>query len=217
MNGPPELPIRVLIADDHEPTRAEIRRAIEADSRFRVCADVPDAAAAIKAALRDVPDICLLDVSMPGSGLAAAWEIGSRLPESKIVMLTVSDADRDLMAALNAGATGYLLKSMDRRRLSHALWDIKTGTFTVPRQLVGTIVDHVRAREPRHRSLADARTRLTSREWEILDLLAQGFSTREVAERLSLSPTGVRVHTSSAVKKLGVSNREAAVAAFRRG
>ena len=93
----------MLIADDHVPTRADMRNAINADSRFRVCEEASDAPGAIAAALRERPDICLLDVRMPGSGLAAAWEIGAQLPESRVVMLTISDDDRDVMIALNAG------------------------------------------------------------------------------------------------------------------
>ena len=106
-------PVRVLLADDHVPTRHDIRRALEADSRFVVCAEAGDAPAAIEAAVRETPDICVLDVRMPGSGVAAAWEISSRLPQTKIVMLTVSSDDTDLFASLRAGASGYLLKDMD--------------------------------------------------------------------------------------------------------
>jgi len=114
-------PLRVLIADDHPPTRDDVRRAIEGDQRLDVCASAADAAEAVQAAVRERPDICLLDIRMPGSGLAAAWEIKARLPKAKIVMLTVSDEDNDLFAALRAGADGYLLKTMNLRRLPDAL------------------------------------------------------------------------------------------------
>ena len=90
-------PLRVLVADDHAPTRDDVRRALDADGRFNICSEVADAAEAVQAALRKQPDICLLDVRMPGSGLAAAWEIAARLPRVKIVMLTVSDEDTDLL------------------------------------------------------------------------------------------------------------------------
>lgn len=209
--------VRVLIADDHEPTRVEIRRALEADARFRICAEAADAAGAIEAALRERPDICLLDVRMPGSGLSAAWEIHSRLPSAAIVMLTVSEDDRDLLVALNAGVAGYLLKSIDRRRLPLALWDIHRGTFTIPRALVGQLIEQFRGNEPRFRSVAgEGAARLTSREWQVLDLLARGLSTREVATKLGITPAGVRVHTASIVKKLGARDRDEAIAAFRR-
>jgi signal transduction histidine kinase len=92
--------LRLVIADDHEPMRAEVRGAVERDGRFVVVAEAADAAAAVAAALREQPDLCLLDVHMPGNGVSAAWEISSRLPAAKVVMLTVSDDDEDLMLAL---------------------------------------------------------------------------------------------------------------------
>jgi DNA-binding NarL/FixJ family response regulator len=210
-------PLRLVIADDHEPLRAVVRGAVERDGRFVVVAEAGDAAAAVAAALREQPDICLLDVHMPGNGVSAAWEISSRLPAAKVVMLTVSDDDEDLMLALGSGVAGYLLKGMDMRRLPNALWDINEGTFTMPRQLMGRVVDRFRDTAPRRRAVrqAAAEPRLTTREWEVLDLLARGLSTAEIAERLSLSPTGVRVHTSAIVKKLGARDRDEAIAMFR--
>ena len=94
-------PVRVLLADDHVPTRDDIRRALEADERFVVCAEAGDAPVAIEAAVRESPDLCVLDVRMPGGGVAAAWEISTRLPATRIVMLTVSsdDAFRNAAAA----------------------------------------------------------------------------------------------------------------------
>jgi DNA-binding NarL/FixJ family response regulator len=210
-------PLRLVIADDHEPMRAEVRGAVERDGRFVVVAEAGDAAAAVAAALREQPDLCLLDVHMPGNGVSAAWEICSRLPAAKVVMLTVSDDDEDLMLALGSGVAGYLLKGMDMRRLPSALWDIHQGTFTMPRQLMGRVVERFRDTAPRRRAVrraADA-PRLTTREWEVLDLLARGLSTAEIAERLSLTPTGVRVHTSAIVKKLGARDRDEAIAMFR--
>jgi DNA-binding NarL/FixJ family response regulator len=212
-----EAAVTVLIADDHEPTRTDIRDAIDADGRFVVCAEASDAAGAVAAALRERPDLCLLDVRMPGSGLAAAWEIGAQLPASRVVMLTVSSDDRDVAMALNSGVAGYLLKSMDRQRLTHALWDVYQGTFTIPRVLLGQVVERIRDTGARRRSVElPSGSRLTSREWEVIDLLASGLSTRDVAQRLSLSTTGVRVHAAAAVKKLGVRDRAEAIALFRR-
>jgi DNA-binding NarL/FixJ family response regulator len=210
-------PLRLVIADDHEPMRAEVRAAVERDGRFTVAAEAADAAAAVAAALREQPDLCLLDVHMPGNGVSAAWEISSRLPTAKVVMLTVSDDDDDLMLALGSGVAGYLLKGMDMRRLPDALWDIHAGTFTMPRQLMGRVVERFRNTAPRRRAVQQSadEPRLTTREWEVLDLLARGLSTAEIAERLSLTPTGVRVHTSAIVKKLGARDRDEAIAMFR--
>lgn len=141
--------LRVLIADDHAPTRRDVRRALDDDERFKVCAEVADAAEAVRAAVHDRPDICLLDIRMPGSGLAAAWEIAARLPRAKIVMLTISDEDADLFAALRAGANGYLLKTMNMRRLPDALHAVCLGEAAMPRSLVARVLERFHGREPR--------------------------------------------------------------------
>lgn len=211
-------PLRVLIADDHAPTRDDVRRALHADERFDICAEVADAAEAVRVAVHDQPDICLLDVRMPGSGLAAAWEIAARLPQTKIVMLTVSEEDSDLFAALRAGADGYLLKTMDLRRLAEALHGVCLGEAAMPRPLVARVLERFHGREPRWRPLAGAqasRSRLTSREWEVLELLARPCSTAEIADRLVLSASAVRAHITSIVRKLGVADRAEAVELFR--
>ncbi len=211
-------PLRVLIADDHAPSRDDIRRALERDERFGVCASVADAAEAIQAAVRERPDICLLDVRMPGSGLAAAWEIAARLPQVKIVMLTVSDDDADLFAALRAGADGYLLKTMNLQRLPDTLHGVHSGEAAMPRALVARVLEHVHGSEPRWRQLVAGQGfggRLTSREWEVLGLLAQGLSTSGIARKLVLSASSVRVHIGAIVRKLGVPDRAAAIELFR--
>jgi two-component system NarL family response regulator len=209
----------VLIADDHAPTREDVRRALEAEPGFTVCACVADAPRAVQAAIARQPDICLLDVRMPGSGLAAAWEIAARLPRAKIVMLTVSDDDDDLFAALRAGADGYLLKTMNLHRLPQALQGVCAGEAAMPRALVARVLETFHGREPRWRRPAGrglACQRLTSREWEIAELLAQGQSTAEIARRLVLSASAVRVHIASVVRKLEVDDRAAAAELFGR-
>jgi DNA-binding NarL/FixJ family response regulator len=214
-----EKPLRVLIADDHPPTRDDVRRALERDGRFDVCASAADAAEAVQAALCARPDVCLLDIRMPGSGLAAAWEISARLPQTKIVMLTVSDEDNDLFAGLRAGADGYLLKTMNLRRLPDALAGVCSGEAAMQRTLVARVLERFHGREPRWRHLATAgcwERRLTSREWEVLELLAQGRSTAEIAGQLVLSASAVRVHIASIVRKLEVANRAAAAELFHR-
>jgi DNA-binding NarL/FixJ family response regulator len=212
-------PLRVLIADDHVPTRDDVRRALETDERFSVCAEAADAARAVQAAVRKQPDVCLLDVQMPGGGLAAAWEIAARMPQAKIVMLTVSETDSDLFTALRAGADGYLLKTMNLGRLPDALAGVCAGEAAMQRTLVARVVEQFHTRGPRWRQTASGEPperRLTSREWEILDLLAQGLSTAEIARRLVLSASAVRVHIASIVRKLGVPDRAAAIELFRR-
>ena len=211
-------PLRVLVADDHAPTRDDVRRALDADGRFNICSEVADAAGAVQAAVTKQPDICLLDIRMPGSGLAAAWEIAARLPRVKIVMLTVSDEDTDLFTALRAGADGYLLKNMNMRRLPDALHGVVAGEAAMPRELVARVLERFHGREPRWRPLVTADVsegRLTSREWEVLALLARGYTTAEIASSLVLSASAVRAHITSIVRKLGVEDRAAAAELFR--
>ena len=188
--------------------------ALERDGRFDVCASAADAAEAVQAAVRERPDVCLLDVRMPGSGLAAAWEISARLPQAKVVMLTVSDEDADLFGGLRAGADGYLLKTMNLRRLPDALAGVCSGEAAMQRTLVARVLERFHGREPRWRHLAAGcpERRLTSREWEVLELLAQGRSTAEIASRLVLSASAVRAHIASIVRKLEVADRAAAAA-----
>jgi DNA-binding NarL/FixJ family response regulator len=208
--------VRVLIADDHAPTRADIGEILEEDGRFEICAEAADAVEAVAAAVREQPDLCLLDVRMPGRGVAAAWEIAARLPTTKIVMLTVSDDDRDLFAALRAGAHGYLLKDLDTTRLPHALLDVLDGQAAVPRALVSRVLDEFRDRGARRRSIVgDPETpQLTSREWEVLDLLRQELTSAQIARRLVLSQATVRTHVAAILRKLEVPDRAAAVRLF---
>jgi DNA-binding NarL/FixJ family response regulator len=208
---------RVLIADDHALTRADVRQVLDADERFEICADTADAPGAVHAAVRERPDLCLLDVRMPGGGLSAAWEIAARLPRTKIVMLTVSSEDADLYAALRAGAEGYLLKTMNFTRLPDALDGVCSGEAAVPRLLVARLLKRFRAREPRWRQPLDhgSAACLTSRQWEVLELLAQGCSTAEIANGLVITSSAVRAHITAIVRKLRVPDRAAAVALFR--
>jgi DNA-binding NarL/FixJ family response regulator len=204
--------LTVLIADDHPATRAGIRAALEADG-FSVCAEVGDAKAAIEVAVRERPDVCLLDVHMPGNGIAAASRISSAVEETAIVMLTVSRSDQDLFDSLRAGASGYLLKETEPERLPLALRGVLAGEAAIPRTLAARLIEEFRERG-RRRKLPLLGTRgveLTSREWEVLDLMRQGCTTEQMAARLFVSPVTIRTHISSILKKLHVSDREAAI------
>ena len=209
--------LRVLIADDHEPTREDVRRAL-AKGGIEVCAEVADAAHAVQRALETQPDICLLDLRMPGGGVAAIWEIAARLPTTKIVVFTVSDDDSSLFGALRAGAVGYLVKDLDLELLPQELQRVADGEAAIPRSLVARMVKQFHATDPRFRTTSVAGelgTRLTSREWEVLAALADGLSTREIGRRLQLKQSGIRAHISSLVRKLGVKDRGEAIAFFR--
>lgn len=209
-------PARVLVADDHAPTRDDVSAALDGDARFTVCAVAADAPQAVAAALRERPDLCLLDVRMPGSGIGAAWEISARLPDTRVVMLTVSRDDRDLFAALRAGAVGYLLKDTPLARIPGALAPVLDGEVTMPGSLVSRLVEQFRDPAPRRRALLQrtADCHLTSREWEIVDLLRRDLSTTQIARRLFISDVTVRSHIASALRKLRAPDRRTAIRMF---
>jgi DNA-binding NarL/FixJ family response regulator len=208
-------PVTVLIADDHPPTRAGVRAALENKS-FHVCAEVGAATAAIEAAVREQPDICLLDIHMPGNGIAAAAAIAEAAPETTIVMLTVSHDEGDLLDSLRAGASGYLLKDTDPARLAPALSGVLAGEAALPRTLVARLITEFRAREHRRRLplLKERGVELTPREWDVLEFLRRGLTTAEVAAELSITPVTVRTHVATVLKKLRVSDRQAALRLF---
>jgi DNA-binding NarL/FixJ family response regulator len=210
-------PLRVLVADDHAPTRAGVRLAL-AEHGFTVCAEAADARGAVAGALREAPDVCLLDIRMPGGGIAAAAEIAARVPETAIVMLTVSRDDADLFDALRAGASGYLLKDIDPARLPVALRGVMAGEMALPRQLVARLVEEFEGRSRRRFRLTGLghTASLTEREWDVLELLHDGHTTREIAERLSISDVTVRRHASTIVRKLRVRNRSEALRLLER-
>ncbi len=202
----------VLIADDHAPTRADVRRALEACG-FEVVGDESNARAAIETALDRKPDLCLLDVHMPGGGIEATKVISAALPDTVVVMLTVSRNDEDLFDALRAGASGYLLKDLDAARLCDAVERVLEGEAPLSASLVGRLIDEFRQRGRRGPLRIPGRkgVELTSKEWEVLDLLRGGYSTQEIADKLYVSPVTVRTHVSAILRKLRVPNREAAL------
>jgi DNA-binding NarL/FixJ family response regulator len=205
--------IRVLVADDHPPARAGVTAALERGG-FVVCATAADARSAIEAARRERPDVCLLDVHMPGEGIHAAETIARELPETAVVMLTVSRTDADLLNALRAGASGYLLKDIDPARLPLALRGVLSGEAALPRRLVAVLIEEFRERKRRRRiPLVGRRSvELTDREWEVLESMRLGWTTEQIAEHFFISPVTVRTHIASILRKLQVSDREAAIA-----
>ena len=208
-------PISVVMADDHAHLRARIRTALESGG-CEVLGEGASADDAIRLALEHHPDVALLDIHMPGSGIHAAQEIGRVLPETAIVMLTQSREDDDLFDSLRAGASGYLLKDTDPDQLGDALRGVLAGEAAMPPRLVARIMDEFRAPTKRRflRS-TPAAAKLSAREWEVMELLAEGLSTEEVAGRLFLSPTTIRVHVSTVLKKLRVKDRQSAFKLLR--
>lgn len=167
----------------------------------------------MEAALRERPDVCLLDIRMPGGGIRAAEAIAVALPECAIVMLTVSRSDVDLFDALRAGAVGYLLKDIDPERLPLALRGVLDGEAALPRHLVALLIDEFRARS-RHNRLRLVRREgegLTSREEEILELMRTGFTTDDIAERLGVPRGIVKADRAAILRKLRVSGSNGAL------
>lgn len=209
------MTVRVLIADDHPPTRAGVRSSLECSGEFVVVAEAATAGQAVEAASLLRPEVALLDIHMPGNGISAAREIAVSSPSTRIVMLTVSRDDADLFDALRAGASGYLLKDIDPGRLGHALQGVIDGEAALPRGLVARLVEEFRTRDARSARVDGPLAKLTDREWETLDLMRQGLSTGEIAARLFVTPVTVRSHVSAILRKLRVSTREAAIEVAR--
>jgi DNA-binding NarL/FixJ family response regulator len=203
----------VVIADDHPVIRRGVSKALTRGG-FQVLAEVGDGDAAVAAVQRELPDLCLLDISMPGGGIPTARRIAELASATSVVMLTVSNDIEDLLAALRAGAVGYLTKDTRPDRLPLALCGVLRGEAALPRALFGRVLRESRdftPSAPGPAGVGDAA--LTPRESEILRSLQTGLSTVQIGEALSLSPITVRRHISTAVAKLGVADRQAAIRA----
>jgi DNA-binding NarL/FixJ family response regulator len=181
-----------------------------------VCAEAATADDAVAAALRERPDVCLIDVRMPGNGIRAVAEIAAGLPGTPIVMLTVSSEAEDLVNAVTAGAAGYLLKDMDPRRLPSAVRAAIAGESPIPGLLTARLIEEFRRRARSTLAIGGGRrVELTHREWDVLELLADGASTAAMAQRLSIDRVTVRRHISDLLRKLEVVSRDAAARLFR--
>jgi DNA-binding NarL/FixJ family response regulator len=207
--------IRVIIADDHARMRGRVRDALESGG-CDVCGEGATAADAVRLVQEHHPDVALLDIHMPGNGIQAARDIVRTSPEVAVVMLTQSAEDEDLFDSLRAGASGYLLKDTDPTQLADRLRGVLAGEGAMSARLVARVMDEFRAPTKRRfgRPTAAA-AKLSAREWEVMQLLSEGLSTDEVARRLFLSATTVRVHVSSVLKKLRVKDREGAFRLLR--
>lgn len=211
-----DQPIRVVMADDHTRMRTRIREALEVGGCVVVVGEGASAADAIALALEHRPDVALLDIHMPGNGITAAREIARSLPATAVVMLTASAEDADLFDSLRAGASGYLLKDTDPAVLVDELRRALEGEAAMSRRLVGRIMEEFRSpATPRFVRRSRASARLSAREWEVMELLGEGLTTDEVAKRLFVSPTTVRVHVSSVLRKLRVKDRASAFKLLR--
>jgi two-component system nitrate/nitrite response regulator NarL len=199
-------PVRVLIADGSPSERSGVRRALE-DAGCAVCAEAADGPEAVEAATRERPDLCLVDTELPGGGIPTVAAILGNGAETAVVMFARSPSERDLFAALEVGACGYLTKSTDPERLAIALKRVSEGEAPLPRTLVARLIEEFQERHRRRQTLHN----LTERETEVLELLGQGLDTADIAARLFVARVTVRTHIASILKKLGVPDREAAM------
>ena len=207
---------RVLIADDHQPIRAGVRMALE-EGGCVVVGEAGTAFRAVELANELRPDACILDITMPGGGLWALRTILDQQPRTRCLMLTVSSSSTDVLKALEVGAVGYLLKDVAPAEVPRAVHAAMSGEGVLGGMLTSVVLAELR-RGPRADTVVNAEGRtvaFTPREWEVLDLLLGGLSTRAVAERLGLHPTTVRRHVSDAVLKLRVSSRDEAFELLR--
>jgi DNA-binding NarL/FixJ family response regulator len=201
---------RVLLADADVPTRVGLRAALR-QAGFAVVAEADDVDAAVAAAESAELDLVLVDVALPGDGIAALARLATLRPALRLVALTDSPSDEQLLAAVIAGASGYLGKHTSPVRLPDALRGVLAGEVALPRRHSQRLLDELRRRAAQRSTVAArAAAPLTNREWEVLELLADGHSTAEMARRLRISDVTVRRHVSALVAKLGVRDRAGA-------
>ena len=195
--------LRLLIADDHEIFRAGLHALLEAQPGWRVVAEAADGRDAVKIAAETRPDVALLDIAMPFlNGLEAAQEIAEVSPRTKIVMLTVHDSDAMINEVLAAGARGYLFKSDAASDLVTAVNAVQgDGTFFTAKVADIVLTSFINS-GARPAALASPRSRLTARQREIAQLLAEGRTTKEVAALLNLSVKTAETHRSNLMRRL---------------
>jgi DNA-binding NarL/FixJ family response regulator len=209
------LKARLLLADDHAMVRRGIRSILDAEPDLEVVAEAGDGAQAVEAALRGDIHLAILDVSMPKlTGLHAAREIARQRPDVRILMLSMHDNEEYLFEALSVGASGYVLKSaIDRDLVGACRAALRGAPFLYPAAVTALIRTHLeRRREQPDHDL------LSPREQQVVRLIAEGLSGREIAEELAISPRTVERHRANLLEKLGLQDRvEVTRYAIRRG
>lgn len=205
--------LQIAIVDDHPLFRSGVADALQRHGGFEIVAEGGTADDAIAIAALKLPDVMLLDVSMPGGGLRAVREIARSYPVVKVVMLTVSEAEDDVTASLRAGARGYILKGVAARELISILRAVAAGDVYVTPSLAATLLFELTG-APGGKSTGSPLDELTERERQILEQVAAGDSNKEIAAALQLSEKTVKHHMTNILQKLQVRNRvEAALMA----
>ncbi len=203
--------VRILIADDHSVVRAGLRALLERQGRFRVVAEAATGEEAVAKAQDSQPDVAVLDVRMPGvSGIEACRQIIETVPGCRVIMLTSYAEDELLFAAIQAGASGYVLKRIGDNELIQAIERVSRGEGMLDPAMTATVFTEMRkASQAQH---AAAFANLTSQELAVLALVAEGLTNRQIAIKLYLGEGTVRNYVSSVLAKIGASNRAEAAA-----
>ena len=218
-------PIRVLVVDDHTLFRRGLTALLAGDPRFKVVGEAGDAGEAQRRAASLQPDVILLDNHLPGvNGVDALAGLREVAPLARVLMLTVSEDERDLAAALRGGAHGYLLKTADSDLLASAIERAVRGESTISPEMTGKLVTAFQALQPGSDVVpgglavdADPIHSLSPREQEILGHIARGASNKEIARSLDIAETTVKIHVQHILRKLKLSSRvQAAVYAAAR-
>jgi two-component system nitrate/nitrite response regulator NarL len=213
-------PIRILIVDDHTLLRSGIKLALQRHEGFEVVGEAGDGLEGIKRAKQLKPDVVLLDLHMPGtSGLEALRVLVEDVPETQVVMLTVSEDAEDLLETLRAGARGYLLKNIDTEFLLESIRRAAHGESVMSPQMAHKLADSLRAPPKDNAPVADVNPgKLSPREREIIVMLAHGASNKEIARVLNLSESTIKIHVQGILRKLNIAKRvQAAVYAVAHG
>jgi DNA-binding NarL/FixJ family response regulator len=210
--------IRILLADDHALFRRGLAGLLNQERGFTVIGEAADGAEAVRQALALRPDLVLMDIHMPGTdGLQATRQIVAALPATRVVMLTVSEQDRDLFEAIKAGAHGYLLKTVDPERLFGLLRGVSRGEAPLSGATAARILRQFADRAAGTGGAALGED-LTAREREVLELLVAGQTNKEIGSRLKIAENTVKNHLKSILAKLHLDNRvQAATLALRQG
>ncbi len=211
-------PIRVLIVDDHALFRRGLELVLSQEEDIDVVGEATDGVEAVERATELVPDVVLMDVRMPrASGIEAARAIRDRFPATKVIMLTVSDDERDLYESVLAGANGYLLKEVSIEEVADAVRAVARGHSLISPSMASKLLQEFNelARRVEERQRATS-PRLTERELEVLKLVAKGLSNREIAGELYIAENTVKNHIRNVLEKLNLHSRmEAVVYAMR--
>ncbi len=214
-------PIKVLIADDHTLFRRGIASALANQADLEVVGEAVDGLEAIAKAKKLIPDVVLMDLNMPNcSGLEATQALQSEMPQVKILVLTVSDSESDLFAAVKFGARGYLLKKAEPEELVHAIISVAQGGVMVSPLMATKLLTEFRdlAASAEKAPVEQADAKLSPREGEVLQLVAQGATNKEIADSLFISENTVKTHLQNIMEKLHLANRsQAAAYAVKKG